>query len=72
MMFRPPGSNSNWVPLRRLDWSFSIWAQVVNGTWTVVSKTQAMTPPSGVFARETTEPVWDHFIQINSSNWIAD
>jgi hypothetical protein len=62
VMFRPPGTGSQWVPLRRLVWAFAAMAEKSWGTWTVKKAFQGTVPANGVFPRETSEPLWSQVI----------
>jgi hypothetical protein len=60
LMFRPPGTGSEWVPLRVLDWAVDIVAKKTNNVWAVFGTPhQSMTPANGVFNSQATEPIWN-------------
>ncbi len=60
ILFMPPGRNSNWIPLRRLDWSWKGEAEKKEGRWGLVSGSPPNPNPNHrvTSIEDTDHPKW--------------
>lgn len=57
-MYVPPGTNSIWVTLQSMNWSWSASAALTGGNWTVSSPTYTKNPSSSY---SSPLPVWSNY-----------
>lgn len=67
LMFKPSLSNSIWVPVSKIDWSWSGRAVRSGSTWTLVSGSHTQNP-SGTDS--TTHPQWTRLADV--VNWVPE
>jgi hypothetical protein len=63
LMFKPTGTGSIWVPLRKVSWSWSGAASRSGSTWTLNSSSHSTNPSD---ADSTTHPTWTRNTTSNS------
>lgn len=58
LMFKPSGSDSSWVPLRRVNWRWLAEAELISSSWKLLSHTNPNTPSQPTDADATEFPIW--------------
>ena len=59
LMFKPPGINTEWVPLKRIDWLWDWKTTKTDGIWSLDSGAKAEVLNDGVGVDDYIHPEWD-------------
>ena len=62
LMYKPTGSDSSWVPLRKVNWHWFAEAQLMNSVWNLINHTDPNQPIQPVDMDTISFPIWSYIV----------